>query len=224
MAWFSESHGMMREFLLGFTAIFLYGALHSILAVLNIKAWFVDIFGRRAYEGLYRLFFNGVAVITLMPVFGVVAANPGKTLWQVDAPVSYVLLSLQGIGVIGLMISLLQIDTLRFLGLSQYAAWSNGKPLPLPDEGLQTDGVYALVRHPLYFFSLLAIWPSPIMTTGVLGLLVGITLYFVFGSLLEEQKLRLAFGQAYVDYQKKVAWLIPLVKIGPRPAINVGDY
>jgi protein-S-isoprenylcysteine O-methyltransferase Ste14 len=214
----------VREFLLGFSAIMAYGGFHSVLAALNIKAWFVDIFGWRAYEGLYRLFFNAVAVVTLLPVFAVVAVNPGKTLWQADAPISYILLILQAIGGIGLVISLLQIDTLRFLGLSQYAAWSNGKPLPLPDEPLQTGGVYALVRHPLYFFSLLAIWPSPIMTTSTLGLLVGITLYFAVGSLLEEQKLRKTFGQPYADYQKRVAWLIPLVKIGPRPAINVGDY
>lgn len=216
----------MDEFLLALAAILVYGAFHSLLAAFGIKAWFVTVFGRRAYEGVYRLFFNAVATISFLPVLIVAGANPGETIWRVDTPLSFVLLGIQAAGLIGLTISLLQIDTMRFLGLSQYAAWQNGKPLPLPEEPLQTGGVYALVRHPLYFFSLLLLWPSPIMTTGMLGLYVGVTLYFAVGSLLEEQKLQGAFGQAYLDYQTQVAWMIPYVKLGPRatkPVINVGE-
>ncbi|MCQ3929186.1 MAG: hypothetical protein DPW16_01910 [Chloroflexi bacterium] len=216
----------MDEFLLALAAILVYGSFHSLLAAFGIKAWFVTAFGRRAYEGVYRLFFNVVATISFLPVLIVVGANPGETMWQVDAPLSYVLLGIQAVGLIGLVISLLQIDTLRFLGLSQYVAWQNGKSLPLPEEPLQIGGVYALVRHPLYFFSLLLLWPSPMMTTGMLGLYVGVTLYFAVGSLLEEQKLQRAFGQPYLDYQSQVAWMIPYIKLGPsatKPVINVGE-
>lgn len=216
----------MDEFLLALAAILVYGAFHSLLAAFGVKAWFVVAFGRRAYEGVYRLFFNAVATISFLPVLIVVGANPGETIWQADAPLSYVLLGIQAVALIGLTISLLQIDTMRFLGLSQYVAWQNGKPLPLPEEPLQTGGVYALVRHPLYFFSLMLLWPTPMMTTGTLGLVIGVTLYFAFGSLLEEQKLQRAFGQTYFDYQARVAWMIPYLKLGPRvakPVINVGE-
>lgn len=207
----------MEEFLLAFAALMVYGAFHSLLATFGIKAWFVAAFGRRTYEGIYRLFFNAVAAISFLPVLLVVGTNPGATIWQVDGPLSYVLMGIQAAGLIGLAVSLLQIDTMRFLGLSQYVAWQNGKPLPLPEEPLQLGGVYALVRHPLYLFSLMLLWPSPIMTTSTLGLVVGVTLYFAFGSLLEEQKLQRAFGQTYLDYQARVAWMIPFVKIGPKP-------
>jgi protein-S-isoprenylcysteine O-methyltransferase Ste14 len=65
------------------------------------------------------------------------------------------------------------------------------------------------VRHPLYLFSLLAIWPSPIMTESLLAFNAAATLYFVVGSRLEEKRLIAAFGQTYLDYQRRVPWLIP---------------
>ncbi|MBI5931273.1 MAG: hypothetical protein HY862_18335 [Chloroflexi bacterium] len=216
----------MEECLWALGATVVYGAFHSLLAALGIKAWFVGAFGRRAYEGLYRLFFNAVGTISLLPVLIVVAAHPGGMVWHVKAPLSYGLLGLQAVGLIGAMVSLLQIDTMRLLGLSQFGAWQNGKPLPLPEEPLQTGGLYALVRHPLYFFGLLLLWPSPIMTTGMLGLYLGMTFYVIVGSLLEEQKLARGFGQPYVDYRARVAWMIPYVRLGPKatkPAINVGE-
>jgi protein-S-isoprenylcysteine O-methyltransferase Ste14 len=41
---------------------------------------------------------------------------------------------------------------------------------------------------------------------------VGISLYFVLGSLLEERKLHHIFGASYEAYQRQVPWLIPFVK------------
>ena len=203
----------MQEFLLVFMLLLAYGAFHSVLAANHFKAFMVTVIGKRAYLGLYRLFYNVVATLTLLPIFIVMAGNPGDTIWQVETPLNYLLWTIQAIGLIGLALSLLQIDGMRFLGLRQAAAWSNGDKLPLPEESLQRAGVYRLVRHPLYLFSLMFLWANPTMTTALLGFNIGATMYFLLGSLLEEQKLRLAFGKTYQEYQATVPWMIPFTKL-----------
>jgi protein-S-isoprenylcysteine O-methyltransferase Ste14 len=74
------------------------------------------------------------------------------------------------------------------------------------------NGLYGVVRHPLYFFSMLVLWFMPVMSAAWLGFCIGSSVYFVLGSLLEERKLRRAFGQDYRNYQRQVAWMIPLVR------------
>jgi hypothetical protein len=202
----------MQEFLTIFALLLAYGAFHSLLAANGVKVFFLNRIGKRAYLGLYRLFYNIIATLSLVPILAIVAIDPGNAIWEIDAPLSYLLIAFQLIGLIGLTVSLLQIDGLRFLGLRQAAAWLNGDQLPLPEEPLQRGGVYALVRHPLYLFSLLFIWPNTTMTAALLGFNIGITVYFVLGSLLEEQKLRQAFGITYEQYQAEVPWLIPFLK------------
>lgn len=204
----------MQAFFLALAAIIFYGALHSLLAASVIKLIALNIVGKRVYLGLYRLFFNIVATISFFPILGLVVIEPGETLWQVDSGWRFVLFSVQVLGLMGLMVSLLQIDSMRFLGISQAVAWLTGQKLPLPDEPLTQHGVYALVRHPLYLFSLMVIWPIAPMTAAWLGFNVGVTLYFVIGSRLEEQKLRQAFGEVYEIYRSRVPWLIPFVRIG----------
>jgi protein-S-isoprenylcysteine O-methyltransferase Ste14 len=41
---------------------------------------------------------------------------------------------------------------------------------------------------------------------------LGATLYFTLGSLLEERRLEVTFGQAYRDYRQRVPWLIPFAR------------
>lgn len=190
-----------------------YGVLHSLLAATGFKRLVRLLIGERMYQGWYRLIFNTIAVILFLPVFVYASVRSGSTIWSFDGTAAIVLMGLQLIGLIGLAISVLQIDGERFLGLRQIEAWMNGKPLPLPPEPLATNGVYGLVRHPLYLFSLLLIWPMPTMTSAWLGFCVGSTVYFIVGSYFEEHKLRQDFGEAYESYQQNVSWMIPFLRL-----------
>jgi len=190
----------------------LFGVVHSLTAAIGIKAIFVSIMGKRGYLGLYRLFYNTLSVVTFAPIYLYSVVNNDAIIWSVDGAGALLFQAIQVIGLLGLTISILQIDSLRFIGLRQAMTYLDGKPLPLPDEPLSAIGVYRLVRHPLYFFSLLFLWFTPTMGGGSFGLAIGATLYFTLGSLLEEQKLRKQFGQAYVIYQEEVPWMIPFLK------------
>jgi len=194
-------------------SIVAFGFIHSILASKEAKSAFKEKFGERAYHGWYRLTYNLFSGVTLLPVAWLLVIQPSRVIWQVQSPITILFLILQGIGVIGLLISVLQIDGGQFLGTSQLRAYLRGGELPLPKEPLSVNGVYAIVRHPLYFFSLLVIWFIPTMSEGYLGFALGSTLYFVIGSLYEERRLIEFFGDEYKQYQKKVGWMIPFVML-----------
>ena len=190
--------------------MFLYAIIHSLMAGKTIKTAMRNRLGERAYYGLYRLVYNAIASISILPVLLWIYLGTNTVVWHVTGPLQTVFLAIQAVGVIGLGISLIQIDGAQFLGLSQLRAYLEGDPLPLPTEPLQTRGTYALVRHPLYLFSLLAIWPMVVMTDTLLAFNVVTTLYFVIGSRLEEQRLERIFGKEYVDYKRRVPWLLPI--------------
>jgi protein-S-isoprenylcysteine O-methyltransferase Ste14 len=203
---------MFTETITILSALLLWGAGHSLTAALGVKAGFVRLFGARAYLGLYRLLYNGLSVLSLLPILALIATGSGQLVWQAEGALAGLLVALQGVGLLGLGVSLLQIDLWRFIGLRQALAYLALDPLPLPDEPLATGGVYALTRHPLYLFSLMVLWFMPTMTAGMLGFTLASTLYFGLGSLLEEQKLAREFGQAYHEYRQRVAWMIPFLR------------
>lgn len=206
----------MASSLLMVFAMALFSIVHSILARLPIKAWVGRRMGKRAYEGLYRLGYNALAGITFLPVLYILFFMPGGRVWSFDGLAALPFRLLQLTGIIGLTISLLQIDLGRFIGTRQMRAYLNGDPLPLPPEPLKTNGVYGLVRHPLYLFSLLVLWFTPNMTSTALVFVITATIYFVLGSILEERTMVKLFGQTYQQYQQRVPWLVPFVRLPHR--------
>ncbi len=190
----------------------IFAVLHSLLAGTAMKQALRKRMGERIYYGFYRIVYNLVAIVTLIPAGFAVMRTPSGVVWQISGTGAVILLMVQSMGMIGVLVSLLQIDLARFAGLRQMRAYFSNEALPLPDEPLQMNGLYRFVRHPLYLFSLLSIWPMSLMTEGLLAFNIAVTLYFIFGSLLEERHLIAAFGKVYSDYQRRVPWLIPYPK------------
>jgi protein-S-isoprenylcysteine O-methyltransferase Ste14 len=168
--------------------------------------------GDRAYEGLYRLFYNIFSIITILPVLYLLATQVSAvSIWKIAPPFSYMMIGIQLIGLAGLIMALWQTDIWDFAGLRQALHYLSGDEKSLAPPKLVTSGVYRFVRHPLYFFSLLVLWFNPTMTSSSLIFASASTFYFWLGSIYEERKLLAFFGQAYRDYQKRVPRLIPFV-------------
>ncbi|MGJ3241002.1 MAG: methyltransferase family protein [Anaerolineae bacterium] len=185
-----------------------FALLHSIMADKRVKAWVGQYLGERFRHGWYRLLYNIIALLSLIPVFWYMLSR-AEVLYSVPQSVALVFRGIQAVGLIGLMISLLQIDWLRFAGLRQAFAYLRGDSLPLATEQLKTDGIYAFVRHPLYLFSLLVLWFTPTLTDTGLFFNIATTLYFVAGSVIEERRMIDYYGEEYMTYQERVPWLIP---------------
>ncbi len=190
-------------------ALALFAVLHSLTAGVRLKERLKGLLGERLVEGWYRLAYNLFAAATFLPVLALLILLPDRTLYRIGLPWSLPLVGVQIAGVVGVFASLVVTDIGQFLGLSQALAYLRGDPLPLPSPPLQEKGMYALVRHPLYFFTLLTIWPLPVMSANTLLFNIGATVYLAIGSLVEERRLERAYGDAYRAYKRRVPWLIP---------------
>ncbi|MBN1218447.1 MAG: isoprenylcysteine carboxylmethyltransferase family protein [Anaerolineae bacterium] len=182
----------------------LYAVVHSLLASLSVKAWVRHIFGPGT-DRWYRLAYNAFAVITLLPLFLLLAILPDQTLYIVPTPWCWLMLFGQLLMLLGLGIAFLQTGLFDFLGLAQLFITR-----PAQNNLFRVDGFYRWVRHPLYSFSLLLLWLTPVMSVNLLTIYLLFTLYFYLGSIHEERRLLAEFGAAYRDYQQRVPRLIPM--------------
>lgn len=187
-------------------AVGIYGGFHSLTARSEVKRALEDRLGAIAVRG-YRLSYNLISVVTLLPVLAIPALIPGDKLYQLSGPLLILAIAGQSIAILILIIGLSQSDALHFLGLRQ-ALSKNSKT----ETELVIKGLYRWVRHPLYSAGLLFIWLSPVMTTSLLALNFGLTAYIYIGSIFEERRLVREFEQIYEVYQKEVPRLIPHLK------------
>ena len=184
-------------------AITAYGGLHSWLASLQAKALARRGLGSAA-DRVYRLAYNFVAFISLLPVLVLPAVLADQTLYTIPLPWALLTLLIQGLAGLMLLIGLLQTGLWSFIGLKQL--------LEAPEDQtseLVVGGLYRWVRHPLYTAGLVFIWLTPVMTWNVLALNIGLSLYLCIGALFEERKLLREFGQAYQTYQQRTPMFFP---------------
>jgi protein-S-isoprenylcysteine O-methyltransferase Ste14 len=179
--------------------------LHSFLASKTAKDWAKKRFGVERFERTYRLFFNFVGVVTLIPVLLLVAILPDQPFYSVSMPWRLFFLAGQVVAVFILAAALQKTDALDFAGVRQVVE----KPTAPP---LVTTGMYRWMRHPLYTGSILFLWLMPEVSQNFFALNVAFTLYFVIGAMFEERKLERFFGKAYADYKKRTPMFIPFIR------------
>ncbi len=196
----------LRGPLLILLAFGLYAVVHSLLASFTAKDLAETFFGKSGRR-YYRLFFNIFGTLTLLPILILPVYLPDTPLYTIPAPWLYLTLALQAIALLLLLYSVIQTGALDFLGFSQALA------LPTQDT-LNTAGLYRHVRHPLYTFSMLFLWLTPVMTANLAALYLAISLYFYLGAYFEERKLIRIFGQEYQDYRARTPMLLP--RLWPR--------
>jgi methanethiol S-methyltransferase len=179
-----------------------FGVIHSTLASSRVKAFAARVFGQKASRH-YRLFYVTAAAITSLAYFVPVILLRDSPLYEIPVPWRYLTLVLQlGAGIL-LIVTLFQTSLLHFIGMATLFGEKTSA------DRLITGGFYRYTRHPIYLFSLILLWLLPVMTWNRLALAIGVTVYTLIGSLLEERRLAAQFGQEYLDYKKHTPWLIP---------------
>jgi protein-S-isoprenylcysteine O-methyltransferase Ste14 len=184
-------------------ALTTWAVVHSLLASSRVKGAVRQRIGSIA-DRTYRLAYNVVGVLTLLPVLAVPALFPGPVLYRIPQPWVTLAFFVQFLALLFLLAGLVQTGVFGFLGIDQLIDRNPGA-----DSEFQIGGLYAWVRHPLYTAGLVFIWLTPIMTTSTLVLFLGLSLYIYIGSIFEERRLIAEFGQAYRDYQRMVPRLVP---------------
>jgi protein-S-isoprenylcysteine O-methyltransferase Ste14 len=178
----------------------LYGVAHSWLAGERVKAWVAR--SRSVWGPAYRLIYNGLALVLLIPPLWATAAYGGEALWHWPAWIAWPATVLT---VSGFVWSLKWYDSLDFIGLRQW----RGRHARAQDAGrFVLSPLHRYVRHPWYSLGLLFIWTRDLNAAWLVASLA-VTVYVVIGSRLEERKLIAAFGESYVRYRERVPGLIP---------------
>ena len=98
-----------------------------------------------------------------------------------------------------------------FLGFAQLFEVHNTRGLKrtegMPE--LITNGIFGLVRHPIYFFTLLSFYLSPLMTLDRFIVSIGCSIYLAIGIPYEEKKLVSLFGSSYEAYKLTTPAVVP---------------
>lgn len=191
-------------------AVLGYGLLHTILASLRMKALAREWFGPKI-DRWYRIIFNGIAIITLLPILVMPILLNDKVIYRIPFPWVIISLLIQLVAVVVLLVGLKQSGLAAFLGVRQILHPEQTSP-----SNLVTGGLYRYVRHPQYTAGLVFIWLVPIMTWNVMALDLGLTAYIIVGAYFEERKGLIEFGEAYAEYRKRTPMLVPFLRIPPK--------
>jgi protein-S-isoprenylcysteine O-methyltransferase Ste14 len=163
----------------------------------------------------YRLFFNSIAMLTLIPVLWYshslrqAAIFRWEGVWLVP---QYLLL---GCGILLVVAGGRHYSLGQFVGISQLRGASSGGLAT--GGGIDSSGVLGVVRHPWYTAVVLLLWARDLDMAALVGNGV-LTVYIFVGTLLEERKLVYEFGDAYRSYQERVSMFVPLKWIRRRIA------
>ncbi len=181
-----------------------YFALHSLLASLGVKRRLAA--ARPALMPAYRLAFNTLSVLLLLPILWHMFQHPGPWLWRWEGIAAWLANGLALLACLGFARSLKYYDTKEFLGLRQLRAHTRSVE---DQEHFHLSPFHRFVRHPWYFFGLTLLWTRDMNASMLLSAAM-ITLYFIIGSRLEEQKLLVYHGEVYHRYMQRVPGLFPL--------------
>ncbi len=187
----------------------LYCALQSFLISVRFTALMTRLL--KNYYAFYRLFYVVISLVLLVPLIQFTGEFESPVIMTYDAPLSvarYALMS--GSLALFFWAFLFDYDTLSFFGIRQILNFAKPKTTAAPVE-LKQNGLLGMVRHPMYLALILYLWCQ---TVRMMDLVVNtlLTLYVLIGTWLEERKLVLEFGEAYLGYQRQVPMLIPFAK------------
>jgi protein-S-isoprenylcysteine O-methyltransferase Ste14 len=147
------------------------------------------------------------------------ARLPDRGLYEVGPPWSWLFRAGQ-VGSLGVLFSGVRVvGVLEFAGIVPlWKALTDRESRPEPeaqgppmgaDGEMETSGAFRFTRHPgnLGAMGFFLLWPRMTVNRATLAALAA--LYVVLGSMHEERRLRMAYGEAFERYRQKVPFLIP---------------
>jgi methanethiol S-methyltransferase len=168
---------------------------------------------RTALGGRYRfwrLIFNVFSVVTLVPLvlYSQSARFQSETLFAWSGYWRIPRYCLAGLGVALAVAGARHYSMLQFLGIQQIRKEPAGGAMTGSGD-FDDRGVLGLMRHPWYVAVFLLLWTGELNGAAIVGNLV-LSAYLVVGTILEERKLVMEFGEEYRRYQARVPMFIPL--------------
>jgi protein-S-isoprenylcysteine O-methyltransferase Ste14 len=129
-------------------------------------------------------------------------------LYQLTGPWAMAGYAVQGVGIVLTARGARALDVLDLAGVRPFLHARDGTtPRHVP---LETRGVYAIVRHPVYLAWTLVVFGTPVLTGTRLVFAAVSTAYLALAIPFEERGLVETFGRDYDSYRQRVRWrMIP---------------
>ncbi len=211
--------GSTKRIVLVCTAL---AAIHSLLASKPAKDIARRIAGHRYRNGLYRFAFNAKSVLLLIWATYWFLRLPDREIYRVRAPWSWIFRVGQAASFGVLLSAVRVVGVLDFAGISQLRSLLAGldpdpepeaQGPPVDDDGrMATAQPFRLTRHPSNLGALGVFLFFPRITVNRATLTVLVALYAILGSLHEERRLRLAYGEPFEQYRREVPFFVPRLR------------
>jgi protein-S-isoprenylcysteine O-methyltransferase Ste14 len=185
-----------------------YCGIHSALISITVTD-----FRKRALGDNYRfhrLFFNifSVTTLVLLLMYSYSARWKTELLFAWKGNVRIIQYGLVGLAVILAITATRHYNMFQFLGMQQILKRRSGTAMTESGE-FDSSGILGIVRHPWYLAVFILLWARDLNWAGFIINMV-LSAYLLIGTLLEERKLVLEFGEKYKAYQRQVSMFIPL--------------
>jgi methanethiol S-methyltransferase len=174
----------------------LFAGHHSVFARDAIKQRLVRLIPSRLERSCY-VWVSSLLLLAVLSMWQLVEG----TVYRVEGATRWLLYAVQLAGVYLTLRAAGAIDPLELAGIRQ--ATDETPPL-----AFRTDGLFGLVRHPIYLGWILMVFGAPVMTTNRLLFAVISSIYLIVAIPWEETSLVSAFGERYRAYQAEVRWRI----------------
>jgi protein-S-isoprenylcysteine O-methyltransferase Ste14 len=185
----------------------LFAVQHSVMARTPFKRWWTQFVAPAIERSTYVL----LASLVLILLFWQWRPLPGM-IWHATTPaIATALWAIAFFGWFIVLLSTFLINHFELFGLKQVFDHLVGRTVDAPS--FKTPFLYRIVRHPIYLGFIIAFWATPVMTEGHLLFAAVTTVYILVGIQLEERDMIALFGEAYRQYRKRVAMLVPSRRI-----------
>ena len=176
-----------------------YFLFHSWLASTLVKDFFAKKLKRKFHY--YRLSYNILSTVGLFGLFLLNGSISSAAFFESTGLARYVSLLLATLGVFVINASFRQYKLSSFLGFRE------------ENEGFTSDGILGKVRHPIYSGTILIVLGFFLFNPNLPTLISMLCIFFylAIGIKLEERKLAQKFGNAYLEYKKRVPMLAPRI-------------
>jgi protein-S-isoprenylcysteine O-methyltransferase Ste14 len=183
-----------------------YCVLHSAL----ISTTFTNFLKKKAGNSyrFHRLFYNIFSIVTLIPVVLYTLSTRQQPFFVWDGyllPLKYILIAT---GILFFILGGQRYNFSQFAGIRQIRSGINHNLINKTGK-LSSKGILGAVRHPFYAGLFPLLWARD-LDIAVLIVNIILSAYLIIGTILEENKLVLEFGNSYREYQQKVSMLFPL--------------
>jgi len=183
----------------------LWCSVHSMLISGRATGFLKDRLGDRYRYA--RIIYNAFALLSLVPVVAYSHTIAGEPFIRWEGIWRLVQILMLGLSLWLFAAGARTYDLRQVLGIRQVTEHESARGITRSG-GIGTSGILGQVRHPWYSGAILLLWARDIDAAALVTNLV-LTAYLLIGTLLEERKLTLEFGEEYAEYRRKVPMLIP---------------